>query len=100
MSPDFYSIYVDKLISILQSSGVGCYILNVFAAALFYADDMAILSPSIKGLQQLLDICGSYCQEWDICLNAKKSKIMYFGKKAEVNFILKLNGTPVEWVQE
>ena len=25
---------------------------------------------------------------------------MYFGKKAEVNFILKLNGTPVQWVQE
>ena len=44
---------------------------GVFAAALFYADDMAIISPSVKGLQQLLDLC----------LNAKKSKNMYFGKK-------------------
>ena len=100
LSPDFYNIYVDRLISILKSSGVGCYLLNVFAAALFYADDMAILSPSIKGLQHLLDLCGSYCQEWDICLNTKKSKNMYFGKKAEINFRLTLNGTAVEWTQE
>ena len=100
LSPDFYSIYVDKLISILKSSGVGCYVFDVFAAALFYADDMAILSPSIKGLQHLLDLCGSYCQEWDIGLNAKKSKNMYFGKKAEISFCPTLNGTLVEWVQE
>ena len=100
LSPDFYSIYVDSLINILKSSGVGCYIRDMFAAALFYADDMEILSPSIKGLQQLLDICGLYCREWDICLNAKKYKNMYFGKKTEINFGLKLNGILVEWAHE
>ena len=54
LSPDFYGIYVNDLICILQKSGVGCYILRIFAACLFYADDMAVLAPSIKGLQILL----------------------------------------------
>ena len=59
LSPDLYNIYVG-LISILRSSGAGCFVRSIFAAALFYADDMCILSPSQKGLQRLLDICSSY----------------------------------------
>ena len=73
LSPDFYSIYVDDLITKLKASKKGCYYVDSFAVALFYADDMAILAPSIRGLQSLLEICGEYCAEWDICLNAKKS---------------------------
>ena len=34
-------MYVDDLIKILMASGAGCYFLKTFAAALFYADDMA-----------------------------------------------------------
>ena len=48
-SPDFYSIYVDHLLLRLQNARKGCYF-YVLAAALFYADDMAIMSP-IKGLE-------------------------------------------------
>ena len=73
---------------------------NIFAAALFYADDMAIIAPSIKGLQRLLDICGSYCVEWDICLNAKKTINMSFGTKKSINFQLTLNGANIQWNDE
>ena len=54
MLPDLYNIYVDGLICILKSSGVGCYIRKLFAAALLYADDMCILAPSLKGLHTVL----------------------------------------------
>ena len=50
LSPDLYSIYVDDLLIKLKSSGKGCYFCAMFAAALFYADDMALISPSIKAL--------------------------------------------------
>ena len=80
LSPDLYSIYVNDLICILRSSGIGCHVYGVFAAALFYADDMCVMAPSVKGLQKLLNLCGSYCEQWDICLNAKKTKNMFFGK--------------------
>ena len=100
LSPDLYNIYVDDLIQILRSSGIGCHISSTFAAALFYADDMCILAPSMKGLQKMLIICGEYCEKWDIGLNAKKTKNMHFGKKLEPTHKLMLNGAEIEWVLE
>ena len=100
LSPDFYNIYVDGLVCILQSSGIGCYVRNIFAAALLYADDVCILAPSLKGLQRLLNICSSYCSEWDICLNPKKTKNMFFGKRTEINHKPTLNGLPIDFVAE
>ena len=100
LSPDFYSIYVDNLISILQRSGIGYYLSKAFAAAIFYADDMAMLAPSLKGLQQLLKICGDYCKGWDICLNPRKSKNMVFGKKRDMNIQLTLNHADIDWTHE
>ena len=100
LSPDFYNIYVDDLICKLKKSRIGCHIAQVFAAALFYADNMCVLSPSLHGLQKLLDICSEYCAEWDICLNAKKTKNMHFGKPRCTNFQPTLFGVPIEWVPE
>ena len=100
LSPDFYSIYVDGLIEKLKESKRGCHFASIFAAALFYADDMAVLSPSIRGLEAMLKICGEYCIEWDIGLNAKKSKCLFFGKCIDIPYKVSLNGTTVDWVQE
>ena len=100
LSPDFYSIYVDDLLFRLEKSGKGCRFHSAFAAALFYADDMAILAPSIKGLGLLLNICNDYCAEWDICLNEKKSRNLYFGKRTNINHTITLNGKAVEWANE
>ena len=61
---------------------------------------MAILAPSIKGLQILLDACGAYCREWDICLNVKKTKCLYFGKRCESLHDLTLDGKKIEWVEK
>ena len=100
LSPDFYSIYVDELIAIIQRSNKGCYVNGVFMAALFYADDMALLAPSIKGLSLLLEICSEYCIKWDICLNAKKTRNMYFGKRSSVLFEIQLNGQSIDWAKQ
>ena len=100
LSPDLYNIYVDGLIKTLRSSGAGCYIRSIFAAALLYADDICILAPSLRGLQRLLSICSAYCSEWDICLNPKKSKNMLFGKKTEFSFRPTLNGSQISFESE
>ena len=100
LSPDLYCIYVDELLSLLKQHRKGCYFFGIFAAASFYADDMAILAPSIRGLSSLLAICSAYCAEWDIGLNAKKSKAMYFGKRVEALHNISLDGKPIEWVEE
>ena len=95
---DLYCLYVDDLIRRLELLNVGCYILQMFLAALLYADDMALVAPSVKGLRLLLKECNEFCTEWDICLNTKKSKLMYFGKKCTDLFNPLLSGEPIEWV--
>ena len=97
LSPDLYCVYVDDLINILQSMKVVCHVKNVFAAAIFYADDMAVLAPSLKGLQKLLDACASYCSEWDIKLNAKKTKNICFGRGIQPTHAVSLNGSRIPW---
>ena len=100
LSPDLYCIYVDDLLNKLKSLGKGCYFINRFAGAFFYADDMCVLAPSIKGLSLLLKLCESYCIEWDIGLNAKKSRNLYFGKRTKILHDIILNGNKVEWADE
>ena len=81
LSPDLYCLYVDDLVHILSAMGIGCHLQNTFLSLLLYADDMALLSPSLRGLQLLLSATEAYCKDWDILLNAKKTKNMFFGKK-------------------
>ena len=49
---------------------------------LAYADDLVILSPSVKGLQKLLNICSEYGEEHDIMFKHKKTGMyVYFTVK-------------------
>ena len=43
---------------------------------------------------------ASYCSEWDICLNVKKTKCLYFGKKCELLHKLLINGKDINWVEQ
>jgi hypothetical protein len=98
LSPNFYCLYVDDPVLKMSIVKIGCYILEAFVAALMYADDMALLAPSVKGLQALLWCCESYCEKWDICLNPKKSKLMFFGKGRSTSFSPTLSGKSLVWV--
>ena len=98
LSPDFYCLYIDDLALILVNLRIGCHIREVFLSVLLYADDMALVAPSLKGLQILLKACESYCIDWDICLNPKKSKNMAFGRKVDSLCELELDGNRLDWV--
>ena len=101
LSPYFWAVYVDDLIVRLRESGYGCYIASIFAACVFYADDVALLSPTVHGMQSLIDICASYGHENALKYNFKKTKVMFFGKSARQidPDSFKLNGGTVEIVE-
>ena len=48
----------------------------------------------------LLKICEEYCSDWDICLNPKKTKSLYFGKRIGISHEISLHGKPIVWVDE
>ena len=99
LSPDLYCLYIDDLVIVLSRLNIGCYVKHVFISSLLYADDMALVAPSLRGLQSLLSACERYCIEWDISLNHKKSKNMAFGGNISDLCDLVLDGKRLEWVQ-
>ena len=102
LSPDFFSMYMHDLIERLKLCGFGCDVIQMCISCIFFADDVVLLSPSRHGLQQLLNICATYCKEYCLDFNVKKSKIMIIGKKlTETHFAsLLLNDQPLEFVKE
>ena len=87
LSPDFFAMYMHDLIELLKKSGFGCYLIKLCIACLFFADDIVLLSPSRHGLQEMLNICASYCKVFCLDFNVKKSKIMIV-ENSPVNYDL------------
>jgi len=65
VSPVLY-IYIYIYIDCIRESNVGCFIGNVFAGALAYADDIALLAISSRAMIHLLLICEQYGKNYKL----------------------------------
>ena len=100
LSATLFCLYMDELMLRLEASGVGCYIGNKFYGGLSYADDLKLLSPSVYGLQKLLQICEDFGNEYSVKYNAKKTVCICYGiSDSSVCDIrrLRINGTHIIW---
>lgn len=77
-SPLLFNLYVNQLVERLSSTHVGCYIDGVCFNNISYADDIVLLSPTIRGLRRLLSICEEYAASHGLLYNSKKSEILVF----------------------
>ena len=83
LSPSLFNISINAIIMNLKLSGHGCHgchINNIFFGCAMYADDLIILSASQSGLQAMLDVCISTCENLSLKFNSKKSCCIYFGR--------------------
>ena len=60
ISPRMFTIYIDQLLLRLKKTGIGCHIHGKYMGILGYADDVTLLSPSIRGLNKMLSICEAF----------------------------------------
>ena len=65
LSPLLFSVYINDMFDLLNQSGFGCYINNYFYGSVSYADDIVLLSPSVQGLQELVNISKNYFDSLD-----------------------------------
>ena len=80
ISPVLFTIYADSVLDNLRDSGLGCYIGHIFAGALAYADDIVLLSPSLSGLTEMLNIAEIEGDALDLKFNPSKCQLLNFGK--------------------
>ena len=78
LSPFLFNLYINDLIEECLAKNIGALHGNVNTSIVMYADDVILLSPIDKHLQQLLLICEKYAEKWKIKFNTKKSCILSF----------------------
>ena len=79
LSPTLFGIYIDDFQAELEAAGADLdlpTLCGVQAPALFYADDLDLVSTSVRGLQAQLDLLESYCKRWRLTVNVKKTKVV------------------------
>jgi hypothetical protein len=98
-SPDLFNDYINDLLISLELSH-GTYKLGgMDKGVMVYADDTTIVCDSLDSLNKNIKIIESYCDRYDICINAKKTKCMIFGPiKSIVEPEVKVNGQTLEIV--
>ena len=78
--------YCERLSMTLSETKVGCALGKTMVNHLAYADDLVILSPSVKGLQKLLNICSEYGEEHDIMFNHTKTGMYVFSSQRSCSY--------------
>ena len=63
-----------------------------------YADDLALVCPTLYGLKQMIAVCEEFASEFNIMFNPKKSKLMCFNVSLETKPVIKLSNQLVDVV--
>ena len=68
----------------LKKNDIGCHVGSHFCGAFGYADDIMLLSPSVSGLQNMLDCCSEFASTYNVKFNPSKSKCITFSQKKNI----------------
>ena len=80
LSPHLYNDYTENLLKdIEQAAPVGTTVHGYYSGIVAYADDIILMSPTIGGLQELLDRCMKYFGNTAINLNVAKTEFIRSG---------------------
>ena len=98
ISAPLFAIYIDPLLKRLKQKNEGCFIGNICANAFAYADDIVLLSPSCVALRNLIRVCETYANEYEIKFNPDKCTLLIFSslKNIEEQVNITLCGTRIK----
>ena len=79
--PILFIIYVDTLLSKLESSGFGCFVGDEYFGSMCYSDDITLLAPTFASLKSMIKIWEQFGKEFDLTFIANKTVCIYFPGK-------------------
>ena len=72
----------------LKHSGLGCHIGTNCISAVEYADDIALIAPSVTPLKKMLHICDRFGGSYDVTFNVSMYQLIpYINNRDEFNDI-------------
>ena len=78
LSPILFIVYIDELLTRLESHAVGCYWSHYFVGALGYADNIVLLAPSASALRMMLNTCCQFAINYNLIFNPGKTQLVRF----------------------
>ena len=104
LSPILFSIYINDLFQLMEKSGFGCFINNIYYGIVGYADDLVLLSPDLQGLQLMFDIAKKFLENLGLKISINvnhpeksKTKCLAFGTKRDPASFIKMNDFNIPW---
>uniref|UniRef100_A0A7M5XB23 Reverse transcriptase domain-containing protein n=1 Tax=Clytia hemisphaerica TaxID=252671 RepID=A0A7M5XB23_9CNID len=98
LSPYLYNLYTEEIIENIHNLKVGTQLeQSLNTSIIVFADDIILLSPTLKQLQIMIDTCFNYGQKKGIKFNTDKQKTQFLisGKHPFPNPTLNLNGETI-----
>ena len=102
LSPLLFNIYINSISEYLNrnSTEPNVKLQGTEITHFLYADDLVIISPTIKGLQDKLNNLAQFAKDKDLSINTKKSKTMVFNKGGKlIDEHFSIDGTALETVR-
>ena len=96
LSPVLSTLYIDKLLNRLRQSKLGCYVGDIFMGAFAYADDVALLAPTIMSLNKLINVCVLFEREYHVLFNSMKSKLVAFNCATTEDIYVTFDGEKIQ----
>jgi len=88
LSPTLFGLYLDDLEEAMRAKQHlldSPSLAGIMLLALLYADDLALVSMSMAGLQAQLDVLQEYADRWGLTVNVDKTKaVIYRAARAPV----------------
>ena len=97
LSPILFTVYIDDLLSLLKAAKLGCHVNHTYVGALCYADDITLLSPSLRALNNMITICELFAKKYYITFNIKKTVCIKFGSDVNIDEGAYMYGKRLEW---
>ena len=79
MSPLLFALYISDLGGLLNSTEYGIPLRGNYVSALFFADDIVLITKTPANMRNLLGLVTEYTDKWKLKISLKKSKMMSDG---------------------
>ena len=79
LSPALFNLFINVIIFNLNQSGFGCRVQRTYIGCILYADDIILLSPTVSGLQAMLNVCYASSCELRLQFNANFIVLLLVG---------------------
>ena len=62
ISPLLFTLYIDSLCLLFKQLGIGCHVWLTYTGTCGYADDIALVAPSLYCLEKIISVCETCVQ--------------------------------------